>query len=110
MWAPVWEWLLYHLPWWVWVAIAIALWAGLAWLVGMLFGWKYARFMLWPAVALVAALAIALSQRQKGYADRKDEEAVGLDTAIHDIEEHRKEVDKKPIDQIDKENSKWLRP
>jgi len=106
----IWSWLLYSLPWWAWGVIAVAIWVGLAVVVGVLFGMKYARLMLWPAIVAVLAVVMFFKARQDGYSDRKDEEQGAVDDAVQDFKQHEEAVDKKPIDQIDKENEKWLRP
>lgn len=106
----LWGWLLVHLPWWAWGIIIALVWAGLAWAVGMLFGWKYARMMLWPAVALVALVALYVRARQEGYGVRAEEEQGAVDKAVDDFKRHEDAVNKKPIEQIDRENNKWLRP
>jgi uncharacterized membrane protein YdjX (TVP38/TMEM64 family) len=106
----MWDFVLYQMPWQVTALIVLVVWAAIAILVGSLFGWKYGRMILWPALIIGTAIAFILRARQAGYADRKAEEQGAVDKAVDDFKQHEADVDKKPIDQIDKENSKWLRP
>ncbi len=110
MWDAIIRWAIYSLPWYVQGALLAIMWSGISVAVGMLFGWKYARMMMWPVVALIGAIVLLSRARQQGYTDRRAEEEKAFDHAVDDFEDHRQEVDKKPIDQIDKENSKWLKP
>lgn len=103
------SWVIYHLPWWAWAILLAVIWAVLAFLVGTLFGWKYARAMLWPAVALVTAAALVLRARQAGYADRLDEEQKALDRAQDIAQKEREEAQRLPDGELNKRVDKWSR-
>lgn len=102
-------WLFYSLPWYLQAAIVLALYAGLLYVAKMIFGWERVRPFALPLLLLPLGIAYAVKLQQSGYADRKAEEDKAVDLAVEDFKDHRQEVDKKPIDQIDKENEKWLK-
>lgn len=100
-------WLIYNLPWWAWAIVALAIWLVLAFLVGTLFGWKYARIMLWPAVASLALLGLYMRARQEGWADRGADQEAAIDRAENAVVEKRDEVHKLPDADLDKRVDRW---
>jgi len=100
-------WLLIHLPWWAWAIAILAVWCALAFAVGSLFGWKYARWMIWPAIFIVGLVAVALRERQAGYRQREAEDQKAIERAEEIVDDKRDEVHKLPDDELDKRLDRW---
>ncbi len=101
------EWLVYHLPWYWQAVLALIAWAAISVVAGMLFGWKVARAMLWPAVALIAAFAVYRRAQQEGYGQRLDEEQKAQDKAEAVVEEKRQDIQSLPDDKLDERIDRW---
>ncbi len=103
------EWLIYQLPWWAQASLLAVVWAAISVVVGTLFGWKYARMMMWPVVALIAAFAVYRKAQQQGYADRIAHEEKALDKAETIVVEKREEIQGLPDDQLDERADRWTK-
>lgn len=103
------RWLFYLTPWWVQMCI-LALPVLIVFYVAIrVFGYERVKGFILPALAILGAIGLLGRAKQQGYADRKDVQKKAQDNALKDFNDIEKNVDAKPIDQVDKDNAKWLR-
>lgn len=106
----IWDFLFYHLPWWLQISL-LAIPVALAfWFAIITFGWMRVRAFIAPALAVLAALGLLSRARQQGYGDRKVEEKAAEDKAVKTVDKTRTDVQALPDDKLDTEVDKWSRP
>lgn len=106
----LWTWLFYTLPWWAQAFVALL--AVLALLAGAVkvFGFQRVKPFILPLLTVIGALAALARERQAGYRQREEIQKKAQEAAVDDFEKVKKDVEAKPISEVDRDNQKWLKP
>lgn len=105
----IWDFLFYHLPWWLQISL-IAIPVALAfWFAIITFGWMRVRAFIAPALGILAALGLLSRARQQGYADRQVQEKAAEDRAKKTVDTVKKDVEAMPDEKLDSEVDRWTR-
>lgn len=105
----LWDFIFYHLPWYVQITLLAIPVAVAFWFAIQIFGWEKVRGWIAPALAVLAALGLASRAQQKGYNDRRAEEEKALDRAEEIVEDEKQDVHTMPDQELDSEVDRWTR-
>ncbi len=105
----LWDFLFYHLPWWLQISLLAIPVAVAFWFAIQIFGWEKVRGWIAPALAILAALGLASRAQQKGYADRRAEDEKALDKAEDFADEKRDDVQDRPDDKLNQDFDRWTK-
>jgi hypothetical protein len=103
----VWNFLTVHVDWRLWLILF-----GLA-VVGLSILHKTVGLqssLVWAVGAAGVLLVLLAKATQKGYRLREADADAANKKAVDEFNKVQTEIDKKPIDQVDRDNEKWLRP
>ncbi len=106
----IWNFLFYHIPFWLQITLLAIPVAVAFWLAIQIFGWEKVRGFIAPALGVLAALGLLSRAQQKGYADRKAQEKQAEDKAKQTVDTTRTETQALPDTKLDAEVDKWSRP
>lgn len=106
----IWDFLFYHLPFWLQITLLAIPVAVAFWFAIQIFGWEKVRGFIAPALGVLAALGLLSRAQQKGYADRKAQEKQAEDKAKQTVDTTRTETQALPDTKLDAEVDKWSRP
>lgn len=106
----IWDFLFYHIPFWLQITLLAIPVAVAFWFAIQIFGWEKVRGFIAPALGVLAALGLLSRAQQKGYADRKAQEKQAEDKAKQTVDTTRTETQALPDTKLDAEVDKWSRP